>query len=191
MMRDANAAGSNTYHGSFGTVGAWMSTEMVFEWKNTVSSASQLGWAPNTSGTGQIRLCRVGSQVRTMFRPDSASAWTVGNEQTRNDFGNELEVGPIAFSLNNPANFRAVFEFVDYATITSMTECEGVPVSYLELEGDGGAGDLAAADPAGGDDTAANAGCGCSADDEGHGGGFAFAILFGLLGLQRRRRTLG
>ncbi len=182
MMRDPGAT-SNTYHGAFGTVGAWINPNMVFEWKNTVSNATTLGAVTNASGSGQIRLCRVGADVRTLFRPDGSSTWTLVNQQLRTDFGSELAVGPISFSLNNPVAFQARFDWVDYATIGSMDECGTVGVQFLEA--DAAANDLVAATPSAAAEADAAGGCGCTTSGR---GGFAPALLLlGLLGLRRPR----
>jgi uncharacterized protein (TIGR03382 family) len=154
-----------------------------------VNNVSSLGSVTNTSGAGQIRLCRVGAEVRAYFRPDAVSSWTLVNAQQRADFGASLAVGPISFSRNSPPDFRARFDWVDYATITSMNDCENIGISLRESDVDLGLAAAPSIEADEGDEVAGAEGCACSTDSK-RGGGFASAVLLlGLLGLRRRRRA--
>lgn len=193
MMRNATAPSSNTFHGALGTVGAWMTTNVVYEYQNTVNGASQYGYLPSAVGTSaQVRLCRVGSTVRTMFRADVSSPWILGDERVRADFGTSLAVGPVAFQLMTPADLRATFDNINFTTIDSLDDCAPGTINDVSSSGvsafaAGGAQtqsllsdeDLAAA--------AQSEGCACQASERPGTGAFWMLLPLGLLGLRRRR----
>ena len=162
MIRDPAAGPIRSYHAAFGTVDASIYNGGVVEWKSTVASSSTLSYSPFAGGSGELRICRVGSDVRSIYRPDGASEWTLVDQRTRSDLPTTLAAGPIAYAYASTGDFQAFFDDVDFDVLTSMNDCasalpedEGTSSSdggEAEAEVGGGAEAEAEADDDGGDD---------------------------------------
>ena len=126
LVRDPTGGPVDAYHGALGTVGAWMSPNIVVEYKSTISGGSVLGFVPHPAGSGELRICRAEGSVRTVFRGDGETDWTLVDERPRADLPNEVAVGPMAYAFNPVADFQAAFDHVDFETLGSMAECETV-----------------------------------------------------------------
>jgi hypothetical protein len=137
QIRNPNGPGVDAYHAGFGQIGPGQSPVPVFETKNTDNSQSQWWTTANASGSGQIRVCRVGATVRTMWRATSQDAWILGDERQRPDLPHTLAAGPVAFNGNAQANLRATFDDIRWHPIGSIAECATVG----EDDGDEGSSD--------------------------------------------------
>jgi len=192
MMRDPSTSTMNTYHGAFGTVASWLSTSMTFEYQSTDENASTYGYALHPQGTGQVRICRVGSTVRSMFRLNPTDPWILGDQRQRADLGNTLAVGPVAFQfITGAPNLRASFDNVDFSTVSTLDDC--APGTTSEARGIEGLAVEASADPLVEElapEEFYEEGCACSANGNGSYAGAPWMLaLLGGLGLRRRRRA--
>lgn len=132
QIRTTNLQSVQAYEGSMGSAAPWLIQGLAFHTKTTVAGVSQYMHMPHPSGAGQIRLCRVGSTLRAMFRTSPADPWTIADERTRNELAGPVEVGPIAYDYNGAANFEARFDHVSFRTISSMDDCASDPPSSTD-----------------------------------------------------------
>jgi hypothetical protein len=124
LVRDPGPGAVDAYHAAFGTVAAGMSAGMVAEYKSTVGGYSVLDFQPHPSGSGELRICRVGSVVRSMFRADGATGWTLLDQRQRPDLPATLAAGPMVYAYAPTGDFEAAFDFIDFDPLTNMAECE-------------------------------------------------------------------
>src|SRR5690606_27766563 len=121
----------DAYEGSFGSAAPWVTQGLVFHYKSTTEGVSEMDFEPHASGSGQIRLCRVGTTVRSMFRGSSEGPWVLADERELSRLEGPLAVGPVAYDYNGAADFEAVFDRVSFAPLGDMASCEAdiVPMS--------------------------------------------------------------
>ena len=124
LVRDPGPGDIHAYHAAFGTVDAAWSSEMVVEYKSTVAGNSELDFVPHPSGSGELRICRVGSTVRALFRSDEATEWTTLDQRERPDLPETVAAGPMAYAYASVADFEAAFDYVDFEPLTTMDDCE-------------------------------------------------------------------
>jgi hypothetical protein len=130
----------DAYHAGFGQIGGGQSPVPIFETKNTDNSLSAWWTEPNATGTGQVRVCRAGSTVRSMWRAAPEDPWILGDERERGDLPQTLAVGPIAFNGNAQANLRATFDDIRWHTITAITDCGTLDDAGGDDDGGGSSG---------------------------------------------------
>ena len=164
-----------------------MSPGIVFEYQSTVNGLSQYAFhaQPAMGTSAQLRLCRVGSTVRTMYRASSSDPWILGDERQRTDFGPTLEVGPSSFNFTTPANMRATFDDINFTTIGSMNDCAPGTIDDVSSGGVFAANSAPAVKTI--EDIASAEGCACSVDERRPSAGWMLLPL-GLLALRGRRR---
>jgi len=165
LVRDPGPGAVDAYHAAFGTVAAGMNAGMVVEYKSTVGGWSVLDFLPNPSGSGELRICRVGSTIRSMFRPDGATSWTLVDQRQRPDLPATLAAGPMAYAYAPVGDFEAAFDFIDFDPLTSMAECETElpePSESSSDEGssDGGSSDGGSSDAGASDSTSSSSSTG-------------------------------
>lgn len=97
------------------------------ETKNTDNGVSTLYLNPDEL-EGWIRICRVGNTIRTFKQTGGDTEWVLLLEQERPDFPNSLQVGLMANGWDpqgsNPPNTRAEFDFMHYADVYDLCDCE-------------------------------------------------------------------
>jgi hypothetical protein len=92
------------------------------ETKNTVNSVSSYEGPPWPSGSGEIRICRIGD-VFTMYVRSEGGTWEEQASFDRPDLPDEVQVGPIAYNYDEGANLRASFDFVDFEPVSGSGDC--------------------------------------------------------------------
>ncbi|MBC8073966.1 MAG: hypothetical protein IAG13_36945 [Deltaproteobacteria bacterium] len=123
LVRDPGAGAIDAYHTAFGTMSAAQSNGMVVEYKSTVGGASTMGFQTHPSGSGELRICRVGASLRAMYRADGANGWTLLDERQRADLPATLAAGPMAYAYAPTGDFEARFDGVDFDTLDTMADC--------------------------------------------------------------------
>jgi hypothetical protein len=123
LVRDPGAGAIDAFHTAFGTMSAAQSNGMVVEYKSTVGGSSTLGFQTHPSGSGELRICRVGASIRAMFRADGANAWTLLDQRQRADFPATIAAGPMAYAYAPTGDFEARFDGVDFDPLTTMADC--------------------------------------------------------------------
>lgn len=124
LIRDPGAGAVDAYHAAFGTVSAQMHAGLVVEYRSTVAGASDLGFVPRSASQGELRICRVGSVVRSAYRTTGEDAqWILLDERERPELGITLAVGPIAHANSPVGAFEAAFDYVDVTPIDALADC--------------------------------------------------------------------
>jgi len=130
MLRDPNAAPGqpNTYHMGIGNMATGVATAVS---KSTAEGYSDVNvvpastWPndPNWSGTqAEMRLCRVGAEVSAYVRLED-QPWTKFDAHVRGDLPTTLAVGPVAYTGFEQEDLRALFDWVEFKTITHPDDC--------------------------------------------------------------------
>lgn len=107
----------DTYHVVLGTIGG--TSGLQAEWKSTDNGNSLWASVDNPSGGTTVTLCRVGSQIRSLYNG------VVLHETSRPDLAGPAMVGPMAYAVTGVANIVGTFDDVDFTSITDMADCGG------------------------------------------------------------------
>ncbi len=98
------------------------------ESKSTVNNASEVDgvtW-PN-GGDAQLRICRVGAAVHVYSRPYGGGNWAPAifykGPYSRPDFPATLQVGIVAYAWTFDEDLLALFDYINYATVTGVADC--------------------------------------------------------------------
>lgn len=93
---------------------------------NTANGVSDPVVAQSGPYVMALRICRIGSTIRTFISTDAEQTWTQTNTVTRSDFPNIVQVGLMAVAASTPADIRADFDYIRAATPSSAADCTGL-----------------------------------------------------------------
>ncbi|MEK7441897.1 MAG: hypothetical protein AABZ78_13940, partial [Chloroflexota bacterium] len=96
---------------------------LAIEAKNTTNNVSQYDTLSWTSGSAELRLCRVGSDINLYRRAVNATTWLLATTYTRADFPASLQVGASIYSATAP-DLRLTFENLRIEEVREKGECE-------------------------------------------------------------------
>ncbi len=118
MVRDGGVAAENY---AFIVVGA-DDTDVSIETKSTVDGQSEFQGPPWPSGEAVLRICRIGARVRLLAR-GADGAWQERAAFDRPDFGDELQVGAVAYANVDPADLRVSFDAIRFRAPMAAADC--------------------------------------------------------------------
>jgi regulation of enolase protein 1 (concanavalin A-like superfamily) len=98
---------------------------------NTTNSASGALSVQTTSFSAALRICRIGSTIRTYVSQDNEQTWTLTNTFTRADFPSTLQVGMMAVAASSGNDMRAEFSYIRAALPSSVNDCTGTLVQAI------------------------------------------------------------
>lgn len=110
---------SNTYGITMGTGNL---EELQVVWLNTFGGVSSWGAEDNIDGTSTIRLCRLGTEVYSLF--NNGDGWVVLNSTVRQDMTETLLVGMVTSAISGQADLESRFGSVDFEEISSVADCQ-------------------------------------------------------------------
>ncbi len=93
---------------------------------NTVNSISDPVVAQQASYATALRICRIGSTIRTYLSQDNEQTWVETNVVTRADFSTIVQVGLMAVAASSPADIRADFDYIRAGVPSNQADCTGV-----------------------------------------------------------------
>ncbi len=158
LVRNTEQGPVEAYDVTFGALNEAMSPDLVAEYKSTEAGNSTFGFVSNPSGAGDLRLCRVGTNIRALFRPDETSEWVTLDARERPELSETVAAGPMAWAYSPTVDFEAAFDYVNIETPTSVDDCTA---DSLGEEGDSGSG----SDSDSGSDSGSGSGSGESTGD--------------------------
>ncbi len=120
MVRDpASDRGEESY--AFVVVGR-DENDLSVETKETRASMSRYDGPSWPSGDAELRLCRVGADVRLLKRAIGASTWTVAETYARPDLPSTLQVGLNVYAFADP-DLTARFEWLRFDPVDGLAAC--------------------------------------------------------------------
>ena len=122
MVRDPASDGPEPENYVFSVVG-YRGDYLSHETKNTVNDLSMVDGPPWPTGDAELRICRVGPDIKLFIRTIGAAEWIPAIEYTRDDFPAELQVGPIAYAYTDDVDLRATFDYVRFGTVERPSDC--------------------------------------------------------------------
>ena len=104
--------------------------ELAIEAKNTVNGVSKYVNPSWSSGSAELRICRIGSSFTLYRRTVGATTWQpaptslspIGYGYTH-ALPTTLQVGVVVYSAGNSPDVTAAFDYVDFAGVTSAADC--------------------------------------------------------------------
>jgi hypothetical protein len=122
MVRDPTSDTDAPENYVFSVVG-YRGDYLSHETKSTVRDLSMVDGPPWPSGDAELRICRIGSDLKLFIRGIGESEWNLAIEYERRDFPDRVQVGPIAYAYTDDVDLRASFEFVRFETVESPSDC--------------------------------------------------------------------
>jgi hypothetical protein len=120
MVRDpASDRGDESY--AFIVVGR-DENDLSVETKETRQSTSRYEGPTWPSSDAELRLCRVGADVRLLKRAIGASAWTVAQTYARPDLPATLQVGLNVYAFSAP-DLTARFDLLRFDPVDGLAAC--------------------------------------------------------------------
>ena len=122
MLRDPASDGAAPENYVFSVVG-YRGDYLSHETKSTVNDLSMVDGPPWPSGDAELRICRLGSDIKLFIRTIGGADWIPAIEYRRDDFPATLQVGPIAYAYTDDVDLRGSFDYVRFATVESPSDC--------------------------------------------------------------------
>jgi len=121
MVRDPASVAGAQNHSWVGVVaeGGTPSKES----KDTTNSSSVYVVEAFPSPSAQLRLCRVGSTLRTFHAPYDGGAWIEHQVYDRPDLPVDIQLGVTATENGAPADITATFDWIRFRTPSSVADC--------------------------------------------------------------------
>lgn len=96
--------------------------DVSVEAKNTVDGSSSYEGPSWPSGSGELRICRVGAEFLMLAR-ELGGAWQLQDTFVREDMPNHVAVGPVAYANTTPADVRISYGEITFAEIDGRDDC--------------------------------------------------------------------
>jgi hypothetical protein len=98
--------------------------DLSVETKTTVNGASTYTGPSWPSGDAELRLCRVGADLRMMKRDVSGGvAWTEAATFNRPDLPAALQVGGVIYANQAAPDLTVAFEEITFAPVSALADC--------------------------------------------------------------------
>lgn len=118
MVRDPAAERPNYVFVVFGAD----ANDVSVEAKTTVDGVSDFDGPPWPSGSGELRICRVGAEFLMLAR-EPGGAWQLQDTFRRDDMPARVVVGPVAYANSSPADVRISYGELTFAEIDGVDDC--------------------------------------------------------------------
>ena len=125
MVRDPNSGQPSTVHIVIGR-DSQGSAGIMLERSSTTDGATDYDnqpWTGAPVNVAELRICRVGKDLRLYTRPEGATTWAPNFVYVRSDMPATLQVGMVAHASNANPDLRAQYEWVRYASVSSQADC--------------------------------------------------------------------
>jgi hypothetical protein len=120
LMARSPAAGPENY--VFVVVGVDVNDFSV-ETKTTVDGKSTYQGPTWAARDAELRICRVGADLRLLKRPPGSGPWMIAASYRRPDLPASLQVGPNVYAPSNSPDLDVSFDEVTFAPAGSLDDC--------------------------------------------------------------------